>query len=456
MKANITITIICSLVCLLPSCQPDFLDIKRDKKQVIPNTLQDYQAIMDNMKMNSSTIYSAGELGADDFFVSTEQWNLAFYIWEKNAYVWADDIFEGEQGAIWDTAYEKILYANLTMEGLNKLNASSNDQTTFSRVQGTALFFRAYTYFQLAQTFCKVYNPVYAETALGIPLKISADINEKVSRSTLAETYRFIIKDLMQAQDLLPPLDEKFKNRPSKNVTLALLARIHLQMGNYEEAQTYAEGALAMNSNLLDYRNVTPATFYAFPLYGRDNPEVLLIDQMYSCSLLGSSRLQVNPLLLQRYHEGDLRKKLFFIENNGITTFRGTYNGNIMFSGAPTTSEVLLISAECYARLGRMQEAWDALRLLWQHRYEEAFMPSANLGDHEGILTTVLEERRKELVFRGVRWFDIQRFNREGAGLILSREIGETTYEIQPNDKRYTWPIPDNEIRLSGLEQNDR
>ena len=72
------------------------------------------------------------------------------------------------------------------------------------------------------------------------------------------------------------------------------------------------------------------------------------------------------------------------------------------------------------------------------------------------VLETVLEERRKELVWRSIRWSDIKRLNRDGKGIELVREIGDKKYTLSPNDLRYVLPIPDDEIAFSGLTQNKR
>jgi hypothetical protein len=68
-----------------------------------------------------------------------------------------------------------------------------------------------------------------------------------------------------------------------------------------------------------------------------------------------------------------------------------------------------------------------------------------------------LLERRKELCFRGLRWQDLRRLNKEPEyAKTLTRKIDGITYTLPPNDPKYVFPIPPNVIALSGMQQNPR
>ncbi|HEY6083417.1 MAG TPA: RagB/SusD family nutrient uptake outer membrane protein, partial [Chitinophagaceae bacterium] len=66
----------------------------------------------------------------------------------------------------------------------------------------------------------------------------------------------------------------------------------------------------------------------------------------------------------------------------------------------------------------------------------------------------ILVERRKELVFRTIRFTDIKRLNKEGADITQKRIIGGKTYILLPNDPRYALSIPENVIQAGGIPQN--
>ncbi|HEY0177744.1 MAG TPA: RagB/SusD family nutrient uptake outer membrane protein, partial [Pedobacter sp.] len=71
-------------------------------------------------------------------------------------------------------------------------------------------------------------------------------------------------------------------------------------------------------------------------------------------------------------------------------------------------------------------------------------------------LRIVLQERRKELIMRGIRWMDIKRLNKEGANITLTRKLNGNVYTLPANDLRFALPIPDDVIAFSGMKQNLR
>ncbi len=72
-------------------------------------------------------------------------------------------------------------------------------------------------------------------------------------------------------------------------------------------------------------------------------------------------------------------------------------------------------------------------------------------------LDIVLSERRKELVFRGVRWSDIRRLNKEDRYRIYPvRKLDNELFELKQDDNRYISLIPLKIIEITGLPQNER
>jgi hypothetical protein len=69
----------------------------------------------------------------------------------------------------------------------------------------------------------------------------------------------------------------------------------------------------------------------------------------------------------------------------------------------------------------------------------------------------ILTERRKELIFRGLRWPDLRRLNKDGAGVSVTRKLDGQTYTLTPNSLKYTWLIPQQVIDFNpGMPQNPR
>ena len=69
-------------------------------------------------------------------------------------------------------------------------------------------------------------------------------------------------------------------------------------------------------------------------------------------------------------------------------------------------------------------------------------------------IDTIRKERRKELLFRGLRWIDIKRLNKEGAGINITRLVNGLVYTLEPGDPRFALPLPADVIGASGMPQN--
>src|SRR5262245_42751082 len=77
-----------------------WLEAKPRKSLVVPSTIKDYQALLDNTLSTSGAPFNAlqnmlGEIGAGDFYLTDDNWRPRLVI-ERNAYTWSPDIYEGE------------------------------------------------------------------------------------------------------------------------------------------------------------------------------------------------------------------------------------------------------------------------------------------------------------------------------------------------------------------------
>ena len=200
------------LYLLNQSCLKD-LDKKPSTQQVTPNNVADLQTLMDNQRDIYTNRPTLGELGADDYYTTTENWNQLDIIC-KNGYVWAPDPFQGAEVNDWKYCYTTVLYANATLEDLNKLE-QGNETQTGRYIGAQARFQRAFSFWLLAQVFCKPYNYFTATTDLGIPLRLSPDPNVLVPRATVQQTYDQITQDLADARPFLP-VKPDIPTRPSR------------------------------------------------------------------------------------------------------------------------------------------------------------------------------------------------------------------------------------------------
>ena len=448
----------------LTSCFNEYLDKKPDQKLVVPASLTDFQALLDNV--NSSEMNADPALGfiaADDFYITDAGFSSLIDI-EKNAYIWADEVY-GANGYVddWIRPYRQIFCTNVVLEGVEKIKPEESEAEMRNAVKGSALFFRATAYYNLAQLFRPAYSVENAAETPGLPLKLESNVNLAPVISELQMTYNQILKDLTEAAGILPE-SSHIKSRPDRKAANAMLARVYLTMGMYELAEQYADKVLQQYRVLIDYNTLQTSSTRPFPpsLPG-GNPEVLFHSVIVGgYPYLRSTLVSVDPSLYNAYADNDLRKLLFFRSRaNGIYTFKGSYgpalpgNTTSLFSGL-STDEVFLIRAECRARRGDVPAALEDLNTLLVTRWVTGTYSPYEAGTAKEALDIILLERRKQLVGRGLRWTDLRRLNQsEEYAKEISRTVNGQKIILAPGDKKYTFPVPVSEL-TNGVEQNPR
>lgn len=454
MKVN-TIYLFLLLFCwsLISCSKKDFLDEKPNSNVVAPTTLDDFQQLLDNEATLSLTP-ALGELSADNFYITSPYWQLLSKK-EKNAYIWAADIYEGEgKVADWNTPYEQVLYANVVLDGLTKVPQTANNQQQWNNMKGAALFIRAYAFYNLAQVFALPYMAETATKDLGIPLKLTPNVDEVVVRSTLEETYTRILNDLLIAKDLVPDAVTVYLNRPNKPAANALLARVYLSMRNYEQAGVYADNCLKLYNALIDYNTKDPNSSKPFE---RTNAETMYQSKFSETNVVKSiPSCFVDTLLYRQYAVNDLRRSLFFTTNSGGKVFKNGYNASIFGFTGLATDEMYLIRAECRARANNVVAALSDLNTLLSSRWKTGTFIPYTIVAADALLDTILVERRKEMPLRGVRWTDIRRLNLEKPFIKPTRVINNQTYTLQPNSSLYALPIPPDAALMGHYLQNVR
>lgn len=447
--------LICNLLIawVIVGCS-DFLELKPDQKMAIPNTLHHADLLLNDYSTMNTGYPSLGQVACDDYYLNTEDWNGLPDEDEKSAYIWSDQTMM--MNTQWQNAYKTVYVANQVLEILDKVEAN-DEPARYAYVFGGAHFFRAFAFHQLASVYTLPYQSGTAEKELGIPLRLTPALDYKSVRSTLQETYDQIIQDYKNAVRTLPMVEPR-NGRPHKAAAYAGLARVYLDMQDYEKAYRYADSCLALKNGLLNYKELdidSPLPFDRF------NKEVLFAATMVFTNALGPYYARVSPELFAEYADTDLRKKLFFEKNEsdeGTYAFKGSYDNS---TGAPfvglTSSEIYLIRAESAVRIGNTEQAVADVNKLLKNRMENTASASVIETDRQALLSIILKERRRELVFRGARWGDLRRLNQEESfRRELNRTLDGKTYTLEPNSLKYALLIPDLVITESGMPQNKR
>jgi len=453
MKKTTIYVLILGIITSTISCKKDFLQVKQNAK-VVQITAADCQAILDNYDIMNSEYPSHGELSSDDYFVLSANAigngeNQQFYRWEPNAQVLAGADYS------WAIPYLIVYNANVVIQAVEK-EPGALDQTTLNGLKGSALFFRANMFYQLAQLYTKQYDPNTANQDLGIPVRTDPSISVESSRGSVQQTYDQIIKDFKEAIELLPNTSSK-ASRPNKAAAYAALAKTYLTMGNYTDAGSYANECLKIYSSLMDYNTLNQVSSTPFV---RFNSEVIFQSYMQAKSITQpNTQAFVDLDLYNSYASDDLRKSLFFKPKTGGYRFSGSYNQTTVsnFFNGIAVDEVYLIRAECNARNGKIIEAMNDLNTLLVTRWKSGTYVNMTASNAEDALIKVLTERRKELIFRGRRWTDLKRLNKDiRFQKTLIRNVDGATYTLPPNDLRYSLLLPLVALNYSSLQQNPR
>jgi len=475
MKTPQSISLLILAALLMVSCEK-YLDIKTTNVQSPIESAEQCQQLLDNYSVMNNGMPYDGTVSADEYYLNPlstlldggSQEDRAIYLWDAGA-------IRALAQPQWQRPYNVIYYANVVIEYAEKIGKKGEaDVAVLNALRGSALFFRAFAHWQVAQLYARPYSPSTASQDPGIPLRLVSDINEKSVRGTVEQTYSRLVQDLQEAVTLLPE-SPGISSRPNKAAGYALLARVYQCMEDYPSALAAANASLQLRSGLLDYNgNEVNRALTTNTPFTRFNREVLFAAVMFSCPLLnpGAENNPVailDPDLAASYDANDLRKTVLMKPNkirvgtvlvpDGTYRFTGNYNqsaGAELFMGL-AVDEVYLIRAECYARTGRVQEAMDDLNTLLRTRWVTGTYINMIATSSDDALVKVLTERKKELLFRGLRWTDLRRLNKDSRfSKTQSRTVKTVTYTLPPNDPRYTLLIPADVTNYGGIPQNTR
>jgi hypothetical protein len=148
----------------------------------------------------------------------------------------------------WSNCYQGIERANVLLENYTKpvMNESKRLE-----IKGQALFLRAYYYFLLVSNWGDV------------PLKLSStklSEDAQLSRTPARDVYAQILKDLKEAQAILPRISTLgFNGKASKTAAQAILARVYLTMAGeplkdiskYGEAKNWCDSVITSGEHSL-------------------------------------------------------------------------------------------------------------------------------------------------------------------------------------------------------------
>ncbi|HEU0126155.1 MAG TPA: RagB/SusD family nutrient uptake outer membrane protein, partial [Flavobacterium sp.] len=351
---------------------------------------------------------------------------------------------------------------------ISLVDNSKGDENTKRLAKAEAKIYRAYDHFLLVNTYAKGYDPSTAATDGGICIMDKFDLEAQPSKSTVAQVYDFIQKDIDEA---LPYILEKPADvyHPSLAFAYAFKAKVHLFKREIAKAQEAAEKSLSYNNQIFDlvaYNAQGGPTAVAVP--AANNVEVLSYMYMTGYNEMNFAQSYIiSPELRTLFGTNDGRFNLFF--NSTSTTNLDQGSGTAYWATQYTrffyptvgmkTTEVYLMQAECLARQDKLNEAVAVLNTLRAKRILSGTVNLTVPATRKETMNLVINERRKELLLGFNRFFDLKRLNTETEYAktvtrvfpIVNKTVPQKTYTLQPNSRLYIIPFP-----LSALQKNPK
>jgi len=344
---------------------------------------------------------------------------------------------EGAGFGVWGRLYNDINRINSILYYVDDVQAS---QARINQAKGEAYAMRGYIYFDLLRIYARPYmyqTPFVQGEPLGVILKTSPflgiDEASFQTRGTINDGYQLVMDDLTLATQLLS--DTGYPYRFTRTAAKALLARLHLYMGNWQDAIDFAEDVINEASNGLvnasDRSSYLPVFASApgaesifelgftsadrpnmnesvagmasyFPETGEGYGDVILRQDLVN--------------LIDAYSaEGHPAGDMYYVKVKGgqLNAYQdkySSYRGERYWDDIKMIrmAEMYFIAAEAYAELEELDDAKDMLQELREHRGIGHL--SIDADTKEDFIDLLLKEKRVEFFSEmSHRWFDLRR-----------------------------------------------
>lgn len=466
MKKSLLIILLASLG--LAACSKDYLETAPTAsvaEKDLFSTLTGAQTLLDGIhrytyyyggahdKFGQKAIDYAMDCLGEDFY-PTERGYGWFVGWYQ--YIEHRNINSANVEYVWAYYYDIIQNANLILANIDNISVFEAQIPLKNNIKAQALTYRAYAHYMLVQLYADRYNyETGVNTHLGVPIKLVPDA-EPLPRSTVAQVYTQVKKDLTDALALFANSSARVNlSHINVNVCNAIAARVALTTGDWANAVTYAKAGRAGRTLEADYG-------YGF---NKASTEwiwgALLIDEQQTSyasffshidpnfggyAALGNHKL-ISTSVYNFMSNTDVRKSLFKpVGAKPLVGFKftgwGEWTNDYLYIKA---GEMYLIEAEAEARRLNDAAAQDALFALISKR-DPAYVKSTLTG--EALIDHILMHRRADLWGEGQRFLDIKRLNKG----MDRRDLGHNPAQwnaasnFPAGDKNFVFLIPKQEI----------
>jgi hypothetical protein len=356
--------------------------------------------------------------------------------------------------------YYTIATANAIIAQVDGVNDPTFTKAEKDNMKGQALAVRALAHFDALRTFGEHWDTA---SEYGIPVVLTPQkATDVVTRSTVANSYAAIVKDITDALTLINP-DDRSQAYFNAVAIKALQARVYLYSGKLASAADAASTVIDDGAfELLDqdnFQKIFSAPYQSkesiFELnFNTQNQSFLNVLTYLRTSALRSdvfflAKEELNTFFTNR--AGDLRANLvdFSADDNDVSIqpdgrtqkYRGENtrdNPAFMFRIA----EMYLIRAEAKGYPAGM----DDLNTVRTNRG----LGNSSASNESEFIQDLLDERKAELNFEGHRMFDLARKGEFAVAVGAVKNSSDYTI----SDFNAIFPIPKQETITGKLKQN--
>lgn len=443
-------TLAVAMLASLTSCSGDWLDLKPDDRQDAETAINSSEGLAtarvgmySAFKGTSSMVdyygcymFVYGDIRGEDIqynYVSGSS-RASFYYYMT--YSTADNFTNDGSTAVWQSPFVVIGRACRILEAENLSDAvEAADKIALYRAEAKVM--RAFATYDLT----RIYGRPYTEdngASLGAPIITSSlESTAKPARSTVAECYTQVLKDITEAIESGALPTGATPGYINVWTAKALLSRVYLSMGNNDKVIEIADDfrrnspykmwttdqfATAWNENYANHGNEV-----IFEMVMNDNTDWTDIEGIASlfkeqdnaeCSGYGDLVATKTFLNMLESDPQDVRNDIMQPSAGKAATVFGTnkvfinkfqpINNDTRADDVPILrlSEVYLSAAEAAFDAGDKSRAAEYLNLIIENRTTDATkIVTASTITAERIW----QERRKELIGEGQRFFDAMR-----------------------------------------------
>jgi starch-binding outer membrane protein, SusD/RagB family len=343
----------------------------------------------------------------------------------------------GSVATLWAAIYNAVYHANFILERLPEV--PSVPRITRDEALASAHFLRGYSYFA----------GLYSFGAMPRVLTTSIEDNRNIPRASREEILALILEDYQFALENLPEGSEV--GYANKDAVKAALARYYLYLGDWANAETFANQLIVDSSYTLvpDFNDIVTKDFTSEAIFevgysGADDPGT---NSNIGLNNLFVGRREIIPsnqviISLASVESGDRFSSIDFetddlqgADNGWSVAKYGTAdedNNNIVVF---RLAEMYLIRAEARAHSGNLAGATEDINVL----RARAHAPLVGSASQNELLRLIEEERKYELAFEGHRWYDLVRTGRVDEVMPAFNNNWKEAYTL--------WPIPQQEIQ---------